>query len=286
MAPRTSVWHLCLLKAAALLMVPLSCAGAERRASAQVPPSAETPAGAGASTALSDRSYQLAQAFVELPIPGHEAAVVSVPKVGTGRRPLLVAAHGAWDRPEPHCALWRRLIGRHAFILCLRGQRTLRHVPHSHAAYYYPHHFALAREALAAVEALAARYPEQLDPSAAVFAGFSQGAIHGALVVVLHPKVFPRAVLIEGGNGFFNEWSPFAARKFAQGGGKRVLFGCGSPACVRTAARCAGYLERREIETRVLHAKGAGHSYGSLMEAQLRENFSWIVSDDPRWSVD
>jgi predicted esterase len=275
--PRASVWRLSLLKAAAFLSAPLSCA------SAGVPPSAVP---ASAAVVRFETSERLEEPFVALPVPGHEPAVVSVPQMGTGRRPLLVAAHGAWDRPEPHCALWRRLVGGRAFILCLRGQRTLSHVPHSHAAYYYPHHFALAREALAAINALAARYPEQLDPTAAVFAGFSQGAIQGALVAVLHPKVFPRAVLIEGGNGFFNEWSPFAARQFARGGGKRVLFGCGSPACVRTATRCAGYLERSKVDTRVLHAQGAGHSYGSIMEARLRENFSWLVADDPRWSVD
>jgi predicted esterase len=224
--------------------------------------------------------------YVELAVPGHDPAVVSVPSPAAKRLPLLVVAHGAWDRPEPHCALWRRLIGERAFILCLRGQRTLRHVPHDRAAYYYPDHLALGREALAAIPALAALYPEQLDPTAVVWAGFSQGAIHGALVIAQHPSVFPRAVLVEGGNGFFDEWSPFGARRFARGGGQRVLFGCGSPACVRTAARSAGYLDQAGIATRVAHAEGAGHSYGPQMERRLKEDFAWVVADDPRWSTD
>jgi predicted esterase len=227
-------------------------------------------------------SVQLEGSLVELLVPGYEPAVVSVPQAAS-RRPLLVAAHGAWDRPEPHCRLWRRVVGDRGFVLCPRGRRTNRHVPHSHAAYYYPDHVALGREALAAIEALAARYPDQLDHSAAVWAGFSQGAIQGALVVVLHAAMFPRAVLVEGGNGFFNEWSPFAARKYARGGGKRVLFGCGSSYCVRTANRCAGYLERAAVDTRVAHAEGAGHSYGSVMEGRLSEHFDWVVADDPRW---
>jgi predicted esterase len=223
-------------------------------------------------------------AFVDLTVPGFEAAVVSLPRTLSKRRPLLVAAHGAWDRPEPHCQLWRRVTSAHGFILCPRGQRTNRHVPHEHAAYFYPNHFELAREALAAIEALSARYPDELDPSAVVWAGFSQGAIHGALVIVLHPQLFPRAALVEGGNGFFNEWSPFAARKYARGGGERVLFGCGSPYCVRTAERCSGYLEKTGVETHVAHAEGAGHSYGPTMEQQLREHFAWLVADDPRWA--
>ncbi len=169
------------------------------------------------------------------------------------------------------------------FILCPRGKRTNRHTPPEHAAYFYPDHFALAREVLAAMAALEQAYPEELDSAAAVWAGFSQGAIHGALVVTLHPQRFPRAALVEGGNGFFNEWSPWAARKFARGGGERILFGCGSAYCVRTANRCAGYLQPTGVEARVTHAEGAGHSYGPAMERRLREHFAWLVADDPRW---
>ncbi|HKY40647.1 MAG TPA: hypothetical protein VJN18_32150, partial [Polyangiaceae bacterium] len=221
-----------------------------------------------------------------LAVPGHDPAVVSVPRPATIRQPLLVAAHGAWDRPEPHCERWRRVVGDRAFILCPRGRRTNQQVPHAHAAYYYPDHFALAREALAAIEALSARYPDQLDASAAVWAGFSQGAIHGALVIVLHPQTFPRAVLVEGGNGFFDEWSPSAAHKYSRAGGERVLFGCGSRDCVRTADRCAGYLERAGVDTRVTHAEGAGHSLGEAMEQSLRKSFTWLVADDARWASD
>ena len=221
--------------------------------------------------------------LIVLPVPGYESAVVSLPKIMSQRRPLLVAAHGAWDRPEPHCQLWRRVTHAHSFILCPRGRRANRYVPHEHAAYFYRDHFELAREVLASIRALSERYPEQLDATSAVWAGFSQGAIHGALVITLHPQLFARAALVEGGNGFFNEWSPFAARKDARGGGRRVLFGCGSPYCVRTAQRCAGYLDGADVETLVAHAPGAGHSYGPTMERSLHEHFAWLVADDPRW---
>jgi predicted esterase len=243
-----------------------------------------TPAEASANAPRYVRSPETGETFVNLSVPGHTPAVVSIPKVKNQRLPLLVAAHGAWDRPEPHCELWRRVTRNRGFILCPRGQRTNRQVPLEHAAYYYPDHVALAREVLAAIEALSARYPDELDASAAVWAGFSQGAIHGALVIVLHPQLFPRAALIEGGNGFFNEWSPFAARRYARGSGQRVLFGCGSPYCVRSAERCAGYLQKTGVETLVAHAEGAGHSYGRTMEHKLREHFDWLVADDPRWA--
>lgn len=237
-------------------------------------------------TAAVERARAAGESFIDLPVPGYEPAVVAVPRPSTRRQPLLLAAHGAWDRAESHCALWRRVAGERGFILCPRGHRTNRKVPPEHAAYYYPDHFALAREVKAAMSALEASYPDRLDASAAIWAGFSQGAIQGALVIVLYPAQFPRAALIEGGNGFFDEWSPFAARKYARSGGQRVLFGCGSVYCVESAQRCAGYLQRSDVATRVFHAEGAGHSYGPAMEARARESFAWLIDGDARWSND
>lgn len=252
------------------------CARAEA-ASAPSPATPQTPASGAPPVSTSDE-------LVELVVPGYEPAVVSIPAAGSRKRPLLVAAHGAWDRPEPHCRLWRRVTEARGFVLCPRGKRTNRYVPREHAAYYYPDHFDLAREVLAGIAALSARYPNEVDVSAAVWAGFSQGAIHGALVTVLYPQQFPRAALVEGGNGFFDEWSPYAARKYARGGGQRVLFGCGSRYCVRTAQRCAGFLAKTGVQTRVAHAEGAGHSYGPAMERRLREQFEWLVAGDARWT--
>lgn len=224
--------------------------------------------------------------FVELDVPGHEAAVVSLPRAESGQRPLIVAAHGAGDRAEWHCELWRAIAGDRGFVLCPRGRRMDRRVPPEHAAHYYPDHFALEKEVLAAIAALRERYPDEVDASSALWAGFSQGAIHGALVVALYPELFPRVALIEGGNGSFDEWSPYAARRFRNGGGERVLFACGSPYCVRSARRCATYLDRAGVETHVVHAEGAGHSYGPPMQAALEASFDWLTHGDARWQRD
>jgi predicted esterase len=230
-----------------------------------------------------DPGLTSATSIVTLPVPGHTEAVVSLPLGATSPRPLLVAAHGAGDRAEWHCELWRGIVGDRAFVLCPQGRRTDARVPHADASYYYPDHFALDKELAVAIVALGDRYREHLDPKQAVYAGFSQGAIHGSQVIVLHPEQFPRAALVEGGNGFFNEWSMHAARKYAAGGGKRVLFACGSHACVRTAERCAGYLRKAGVEARVVHAEGAGHSYGPPMDEELRASFAWLVEGDPRF---
>ncbi len=62
-----------------------------------------------------------------------------------------------------------------------------------------------------------------------------------------------------------------------------MLFACGSNACVRTAQRCAGYLEKTGVATRVAHAEGAGHSYGARMQRELRATFEWLIEGDDRW---
>lgn len=230
-----------------------------------------------------DAQPEAAPALELLEVAGHNPAVVSVPREAEGPRPVLLAAHGAWDRAEPHCELWGATLGHRAFVLCPQGRRTDRRVAHEYAAYYYPDHHALRAEVNAAIDALAARYPGRADVTDIVYTGFSQGAIHGARVIVQQPSVFPRAALVEGGNGFFNEWSRQAAKRYREGGGQRVLFGCGSPACVRTAERCAGYLESAGVATRVVHAEGAGHSYGGVMQTELEDSFGWLVEGDPRW---
>ena len=226
------------------------------------------------------------ETVARLSVPGYNDAIVSVPKGASSPRPLLVATHGAGDRAEWHCAAWREIVGDRAFVLCPQGRRTDERVAHEDASYYYPDHFALDKEVRAGMEALVARYAQRLDASRAVYTGFSQGAIHGALVIALRPELFPRAALVEGGNGFFGEWSAFAARRFREGGGERVLFACGSEACVRSAERCAGYLGKTGVTTRIAHAEGAGHSYGPAMQSELRKTFEWLVEGDERWLLD
>jgi predicted esterase len=218
-----------------------------------------------------------------LDVPAHNPAIVSVPPGSDAPLPLLVATHGAWDRAEGHCELWRAIVGERGFVLCPQGRRTDRRTPHEQAYYYYPDHHALHDEVVAAIAALEAHYPGRVDTRDAVYTGFSQGAIHGARVIVALADLFPRAALVEGGNGFFREWSSAAARRYRAGGGQRVLFGCGSPACVRTAERCADLLRGAEVTARVVHAEGAGHSYGGAMQDEVAASFAWLVEGDARW---
>src|SRR6185369_8025401 len=59
--------------------------------------------------------------LVALPVEGYGAAVVSLPLGARGKRPVLIATHGNYDRPEWQCQVWREIIADQAFILCPRG---------------------------------------------------------------------------------------------------------------------------------------------------------------------
>lgn len=220
-----------------------------------------------------------AGAFVDLPVPGHAAAVVVVPRAG--RRPVVVATHGAGGTPEAHCANWRDLIAGAAFVLCPRGVTVDVHAPPASRAWFYPAHPALEREVRAALAALAERFPDRVDLDRAVYAGFSQGATMGAIAFSRAPSPFTALVLVEGGA---RDWAMVNARSFAQGGGRRVLFACGRPECADPARRSAGYLDRAGVAVRVVDRRGAGHTYGGAVRAGLAEALPWLFEGDDRFA--
>lgn len=258
---------------------PPLAADAPADARAAAPASQGTEPGRGALPRLTSPAP-----FIDLPVPGHRPAVVSLPLGATSRRPVLVVAHGAGDRPEWQCHVWRGIVGDRAFILCPRGFPTNPYVPPEHTGYFYTTHLTLGREITLALEALRERFPEHADLDAPAYAGFSQGAIMGAMLLPNHPAKFARAALVEGGYGLFQEWNIPVAQRFKSHGGERVLLACGRVRCVEQARVSASYMKRGGLDVRVTHAEGAGHSYGGVMEQSLRATFAWVIEGDPRWS--
>jgi predicted esterase len=191
-----------------------------------------------------------------------------------------VATHGAGGTPEAECAFWRDLVGGTAFVLCPRGVTMDVYAPPEDRGYFYPAHPALGREVRAALAALDARFPDRVDREGAVYAGFSQGATMGTLVFASAPAPFAAVVLIEGG---VDEWTVRSARHFKEGGGKRVLFACGRRSCADAARRSAGYLTRAGVESRVVDASGAGHTYGGAVREGLAAALPFVFGGDARW---
>lgn len=224
---------------------------------------------------------QAPSAILDLEVPGHGPAVVSVPLGATSPRPVLVATHGAADRPDWQCQMWRSIVENRGFVLCPRG-RPMNPAAPDQGGYFYPDHRALQKEVEASLDALKARFPAYVDTSAAIYTGFSQGAILGAPVVAMNPDKFPRAVLIEGGA---NHWVGWTAAQFKKGGGEKVLFACGRPYCFTKAKASASTLDKAGVEGLVIGEERAGHTYGGPIADELRKTFAWVVEGDQRWQM-
>ena len=173
--------------------------------------------------------------LTEVPIDGFLPALVSWPETNQWPQPVLVAAHGAGDSAESQCELWRELLGARGVIVCLRG-RAIRKGSPQHG-YYYPDHLALERELLAALESMGQRHAEHADARRLIYAGYSQGAQMGLLMLLGRGALAPRLLLIEGGSG---DWTEKRAATFAKSGGERVALVCGTPGCHANAQRSAG----------------------------------------------
>ena len=222
--------------------------------------------------------------LTDLEVPGFQAAVVSLPLGARDARPVLVATHGNFDRPEWQCEIWREIVGDAGFVLCPRGVRrddTL-HYPKAEVRFHYRSNARLEQEIVAGLAALRRRFPGRVDPGPAVYTGFSQGAIMGVPIVKRAPGSYPRVVLLEGGAGGLGGGT---IKALARGGVKRVLFACGQPGCARTAKRVAKHLEAAKIGARVLYSGNVGHSYAELVSKQVRAELAWLVEGDARWRV-
>jgi predicted esterase len=162
-------------------------------------------------------------------------------------------------------------------LLCLRGTPIDVRYP---SGFYYKDHFALGREFRAALGALTAAVGARVLPAAGVYAGFSQGAIMGAPMIVPHAALFPRLALIEGG---YEYWSPKGARDFAKAGGKRVLFSCGTRWCKDKSEIPEQWLKKEGVQVRIEYASGAGHTPSGEVQARTAAALPWLFDGEPGW---
>src|SRR5450631_3704735 len=96
-------------------------------------------------------------------------AFVSVPVGATTARPIIVAIHGAVDRPDWACSEWRGATDGYSFIVCPRGSAYGQ-------AFVWSSVAELERQAVASVAAVRAKYGAYVAAGPAIFASFSQGS--------------------------------------------------------------------------------------------------------------
>ena len=216
---------------------------------------------------------------VALDVPDFSAAVVRFPD-GAAKAPVLVVAHGAGGTPEAHCDLWSRISNGKVILLCVRGRARS---PLPADGDYYPDHPALERETFAALSALRARFAGRIADGPVFYAGFSQGATMGALMLVEHASEITRLVLVEGG---FSDWNVARAREFKARGGERVLFVCGRKECAEPARNAVHWFKDAGVAAQLEYVKGAGHSHDARVEARIAALYPWFTQGDARFQSD
>jgi pimeloyl-ACP methyl ester carboxylesterase len=227
--------------------------------------------------ALAARPEATRGQFLTLDVPEFSAALVRLPS-SSARAPVIVVTHGAGGSAEQHCQLWSRIAPERAILLCIRGRAR---GPNPADGEYYPDHPALERETFAALSALRTRYGERIAEGGVYYAGFSQGATMGALMLVEHAAEVKRLVLVEGG---FAEWSVARARAFRERGGERVLFVCGRKECADAARKSAYWFKLAGVPAQLEYVAGAGHSHDARVEARIISALPWLSASDPRWA--
>ena len=218
--------------------------------------------------------------IVSMAVQGFGDAVVSLPLGATDRRPVLVAAHGNYDTPEWQCSVWRTIVGDRGFVVCPRGTRRGDSPSRGDVRYHYLSKGHLQKEVEGALEELGRVYQGYVDDGPVVFAGFSQGAIMGAAIMISQPSRYPVGVLVEGGQ---QAWTRANAKRFAEAGGRRVLFACGQGDCEAKSKRAAAVLSKQAVASQVVLAKGMGHTYDGAVARQIAAQFAWVVEGDARW---
>lgn len=216
-----------------------------------------------------------------LPVPGFGAAVVSVPLGTRTPRPVVIALHGNYDRPEWQCEVWRDITAGFPWVLCPRGIPR-GDAPKSADRWTYSTAAKALEELRAALDSLTEGFPAHVDAQAPVFTGFSLGAILGVHSLT-GPEGLPRvqgAVLVEGGYG---GWHKARAEAFMARGGTRVLFACGQSACRQASKQAAQVLQKQGVQVEVVSGGDIGHTYDGAVAEAIRERWGWITETDPRF---
>jgi predicted esterase len=212
--------------------------------------------------------------LVPLDVTGFGAAVVSLPLGATSPRPIALALHGNFDRPEWQCEVWRRITRGEVFVLCPRGIPRS-DVPKDLDRWEWGSLAKTKAELVAALAALRARYPEHVKSGPVIFTGFSLGAILGARLIQDPELKIGAAVLTEGG---YQGWTS-AKVKSSKPRLRRVLFACGQSEC-RNAYRyqLEGLFQRGELPAAVVADVKAGHTYDDPLAALIAEEWPALLS--------
>ena len=211
-------------------------------------------------------------------------AKVDVPLGAREPRPLVVAVHGNFDRPEWTCSVWGEVTSGFPFVVCPRGAKR-KDAP-GEDRWTYAGSGSVSREIELTLAATRARWGAHVLEGPVVYAGFSLGAILGVSIVSANPARFPRVILVEGGHDGWTDARAQAVGKGARAAGltPRVLFVCAQSGCVGDATPAKRTLLRHGVEAEIVSAGNVGHRYDGPVAAMARGKLAWMVEGLPGWN--
>ncbi len=203
---------------------------------------------------------------------GKKLGAISIPLGAREPRPIVVALHGAADKPGWACGEWRAIVDAYPFVVCPRGDG-----PEEHLYWSSP---AKTNEAIdRLLDVTRARFGEWLAPDApVVLVGFSMGSGQAMLLAQKDPKRFARVVAAE------NAYDPDATQAFAASyKGGRVALLCTTIACGPVYRAAAARLAKRGIPARVNLSGTNAHGMWEQTNRSMRRDWPWVVEGLRGW---
>jgi predicted esterase len=210
-----------------------------------------------------------------LPLADGDLAYVTPPVGAREPRPLMVAVHGAGDRPDWACGGWRLGANEYPFVVCPQGLKF------DSQRFAWDSPSTIARRVQAAIDAVRARFGPYIADGPTIYAGFSQGATMAGTALLEQRDRFPVVALAEGGYNLLRDQA--FLQKLRSAGTTRLMIVCGSPACFATAHSVQGGLERAGIEAFTAGDAQSGHNLNERMQIALRAALPQLTSGLPNW---
>ncbi len=209
--------------------------------------------------------------LIDLEVPGFGAAKLAVPIGATEPRSIVIALHGAADRPEWACGAWRGIAGPRPFVLCPRGvARADFAAPDTRFTFGAAADVSL--ELRAGLAALKNKFGDHVAPGSVVFAGFELGADRVADIAQQEPTFFSRLVMVAPS---VEAWPTPEAALFGRRGGERVLFAAGQ--ATRDAVEQKAVLTRRgDAEAKAIFLGDRAPALDGASIALLKASWAWL----------
>jgi hypothetical protein len=206
---------------------------------------------------------------------GEIEIVAALPVGAREKRPVVVAVHGAQDRPETACARWRRTVASWAFVLCPKGVPWRRGL-----AWGAPS--VLAERIDHALAALHERHHAWVADGPVVYAGWSLGGTLGPKVVGSRPGLFDPVVLTEVGHTRLDATASVTALR--HGRASHVIVSCATRRCAAFGKRAERAWGSAPGLALVDAGIGRGHVFDDRMSHALGASLVQSVASDPRWN--